>query len=505
MKKAGIRPMLLRSGMGCCLFAVGATACNVLLLPFARACYGYGAPGMWVSCGLTWGLLVVLGRMLSRVGQARLECVSRVVRIALIAAMFAVHLLMGYLLEYTPSGDNFMLYDGAQMLARNGNFEAYPDFGLYLARFSNQWGFLLMLTAFFKLLFALGVEHVFFPLVMVQATLYAAGLCSALSVARRLRGVRGEVMMAALLALCLPLWLACAVLYTDTFSLPFVMMALDFALRAQSAATGKRQAAWALACGIAVLIGSQIKMTAAIVLIAAVIVWVLTMRPLRALLCGGLCVLLLLTTSAGVRGVMLTRVLDPQVHAQQYTPPIHWVMMSIPTGDNPYGGATGDYGITWGMMDEGASREAVMDSIYTRMRDRVYTLRYPNRLIAAMLRKNAAAMGDGTFGMTEMLDDGPVRENAVSTLVLEGRAHYGMYSAVTSGIWAAQMLLAAYGILRDIRRRDLRTALPCVAMFGMMLFLMLWEARGRYIFGFVPVMLLLACGGALTQAGKDAA
>ena len=59
------------------------------------------------------------------------------------------------------------------------------------------------------------------------------------------------------------------------------------------------------------------------------------------------------------------------------------------------------------------------------------------------------------------------------------------------------MLLAAFGSLRAIRARDLRTALPCIALFGMMLFLMLWEARGRYIFGFVPVMLLLACGGAL--------
>ena len=61
------------------------------------------------------------------------------------------------------------------------------------------------------------------------------------------------------------------------------------------------------------------------------------------------------------------------------------------------------------------------------------------------------------------------------------------------------MLLAASGCLRDIRRRDLRAALPCIALFGMMLFLMLWEARGRYIFSFVPVMLLL---GALAMAGK---
>ena len=44
-----------------------------------------------------------------------------------------------------------------------------------------------------------------------------------------------------------------------------------------------------------------------------------------------------------------------------------------------------------------------------------------------------------------------------------------------------------------------------VAFFGATLFLMLWEARGRYLFGFVPaVLLLLAARGALrTEEGME--
>lgn len=49
---------------------------------------------------------------------------------------------------------------------------------------------------------------------------------------------------------------------------------------------------------------------------------------------------------------MKYEVLDPVMVEQHHTPTIHWIMMSIPTGDNPYGGATGDYGITWGMMED---------------------------------------------------------------------------------------------------------------------------------------------------------
>ena len=153
------------------------------------------------------------------------------------------------------------------------------------------------------------------------------------------------------------------------------------------------------------------------------------------------------------------------------------------------------------MMEDGATRAEIMDSIYTRMKDRIYTLRYPNRLISAALHKNSAFIGDGTFGMTEMLDDGPVRENAVSAVVLEGRAHYGAYSALCTGIWMAQLTLALLACVRDIRRKDVSGAMLYIVFFGATLFLMLWEARGRYIFGFVPVALLLAARGAV--CGKE--
>ena len=226
------------------------------------------------------------------------------------------------------------------------------------------------------------------------------------------------------------------------------------------------------------------------------------MKPLRAALCGAVCILTLTLGTTAVQQAMLGPVIDPAVYAQQNTPVIHWIMMSIPTGNNPYGNATGDYGITWGMMDEGASHEEVMNSIYTRMKDRIYTLRYPNRLLTAMLRKNAAAMGDGTFGLSEMLDDNPVRENGVSACVLAGRPYYPAYSAVCTGVYLASLALALCGCARDLRRRDTSAAMLYIAAFGVMLFLLIWEARSRYFFNFVPVFLMLSALSAVS-IGKE--
>jgi len=66
--------------------------------------------------------------------------------------------------------------------------------------------------------------------------------------------------------------------------------------------------------------------------------------------------------------------------------------------------------------------------------------------------------------------------------------------ALTSGIWYAALAYAALAVYTDMRRRDFTCAILAIAVFGMQLFLLLWEARGRYMFSYVPLMLLLAAG-----------
>ena len=492
MNGRSVKRELLRTGMGFFAFAAGITLINALLLPFAHARFGYPRGLTIIFFAVFSALFVLLGKVLAAADEQKISLIAKRAVPAYLAALFAVQVFLGYMMEYTPLGDNLMLFYGPKMLALEGSFENNPDFGLYLARYSNQWGFFLMMTGAFKLLHALGVTHFFFAFVVILAALHTVGFASLLRTAKRICGEKGQLAMIAILMCCKPMWLGASVLYTDTFSMPFVLLALEAALAAAHAESAKRQIGYALLCAVLALIGGQIKMTAAIVLMAAVIVWAMKMKPMRAAVCALLCGAVFLCGNAAVKKTMLNHVVDPAVHAQQHTPAIHWIMMSIPTGDNPYGLNTGDYGITWGMMDAGASRSEVMDSIYTRMKDRIYTLRYPNRLVAAALRKNASALCDGTFGMTEMLDDKPIRENIVSSFVLEGRPYYGFYGAVTTGMYLACMLLALVGCVRDIRKRDVRLALVYIAMFGMMLFLMIWEARSRYLLSFVPLMLLLA-------------
>ena len=48
-------------------------------------------------------------------------------------------------------------------------------------------------------------------------------------------------------------------------------------------------------------------------------------------------------------------------------------------------------------------------------------------------------------------------------------------------------------------------AIPAVALFGILFFLLLWETRARYLFGFAPVIMLLAAAGAVRDEGGQRA
>ena len=341
-----MRDKLLRTGMGFFLCFGLITAVNVILLPFARACHGYALSPMLLTLAAFLALTAGIFVRLERMDEARLRRGLRCAEPAFLAALFLVQVVLAYWMEYTPAGDNFMLYNGSMMLARDGCFDANPDFGLYLARFSNQWGFVLILTAIRKMLLLVGIEDFFMPLAVIQALLYTVGTRAAACAADMLGGTRARARTLLLTACCLPLYLAAGVLYTDTFSAPFVILTLFFALKTVRAQRGARQLGLAALTGLLALIGGQIKMTVFIVLIAAVIVFALSLRPGRAALCALLSAGIALGGTAAVHAYMLEEVIDPEVYAQQNTPAIHWVMMSIPTSDNPYGGFSGDYSIT---------------------------------------------------------------------------------------------------------------------------------------------------------------
>lgn len=185
--KENIRAELLRSGMGCFVFGAGVTLLNLLILPVGKT--RYYRVSCWSAFFAALAGCVILRELMKRTTQERLDRICRIAVPVFVAAMFVLQIAIGYHMEYGPSGDNFAVYEGSRMLAENGCFDEGTEFELYFARFSNQWGFLLICTVIRKICAILGIENIFMAIVVIQALLYVPGILSTLSIAKKCEGV----------------------------------------------------------------------------------------------------------------------------------------------------------------------------------------------------------------------------------------------------------------------------------------------------------------------------
>ena len=500
MEQTRFRSRLLSFGMA--LFSLAIVACllNAAFFPYARGLHSmtlFGSSAVFVVYTL---MLAGLSRLLKRIRTELLErCAAWLVPVFLLASLILM-LLCGFWLAHEPFCDNAYVLHGADIVSRYGNFpRGLDDYTYYyLLHFPNQWGFtmLLSLLPFERLTASIGSSGILYLLSVIESLLYAFSFFALLRTVKQRFGVRAQLQLTFCLASFFPHYAASAVLYTDTFSMPFVLLALCCMLQIDGNTPRKKAALLSFGCGLALLIGGLIKMTCLILLIATAIVWLLTLPPKRAAVC--LAVPLVIVT-AGIKAFNFSvahRVFDPDEAAYNQVPLLHWVMMSLPTGDNYYGSSIeDDYSYTFGLMGDGASKAEIMQSIRDRLGERLSAFRSFKNIYSGLLRKSANYMGDGTFGMTEMLDDAPLRPNILSEFVLYDGAYYSFYVDLCGGIWFAHLAAAALACLKDAEKRRFDLAIPAIAFLGLMIFEMLWEARSRYMFNFAPLILVVsACG-----------
>ena len=264
-------------------------------------------------------------------------------------------------------------------------------------------------------------------LVLVNSLLFSLGLLASARVVRRMGGLLAQMRFLVLAALCFPLLYCTTELYTDSFSLAFPSLIIYCALRVMDAEKGKSKAVSAMLwmAGFALLsfIGAQMRFTVIIASIACLIAMLLSRKWLRGVLTAGLLAAALLAGGALV-DTENEKHLDPEDMARRAHPILHYIAMGLPIHEDMGYGQYGDggwYVFTTSFEDPDERRAALLAEVI----DRVYYLRYPNRLLNMMSRKNLSTFGDGTFLLNEMIQaDEPEPDNWVKQIIFHKGAAY---------------------------------------------------------------------------------
>lgn len=495
MRKNILRALLL-CGMGLMIPCYAFTVLNVTLSPWPLYERNHL---LLVMMTAACALALILGmRWLDR-REAFFERHEKRVLLAAAVFYFAVQMAMAHALRFVPMTDVEQCYTAAQLIVDTGTFGNVERPWVYFTRYPFNLGFVYLLSGIFRFFGAMGWGDRFIQAALVCTALFTLGLLAAARMCRRLGGVRAQTRMLLLFASCLPFLYCTTQLYTDAFSLSFPVMTVYAFVRLRESDTMKGRILWAAAFAAAAAFGAQIRFTAVIAAIACVIALVFEKRG-RALAWA----LVMLAFAFSGANALVERETAHHLSAEDIhrneLPRLHHIAMGLPIHEDEGYGQYGDGGwliFSTSFEDPQERREALMTEII----DRVYYLRYPNRMLNMISRKNLSTFGDGRFGLDELIAaDDPEPDNAVKQVIFRTGSFYKPYYYLCTGMFMAQMIVAAMACVQAIRRRDTSGAPLFIALVGIFLVLCAWETRARYFFQYE---MMLLCAGALLDSCKS--
>ncbi len=408
-----------------------------------------------------------------------------IVVIALFVVYAAAQGYLGWALEVQTSTDwDFgVVYTHAEKWVLNRTMPTND----YFLSFSVNQGLYVLYCAFFSVLHLFGISNFHLPMLIVNILCINGALLLMYFCARRLFDARKALFLLVAAFFTLPFLLYVPIYYTDTLTLPIPVGMVFLWLKARTSwRNGNMGGAWGRFIAIAALagVGALLKITVLIVLIAIVIDLLIVLRGAKRLLMGlagaALCAALAVGGSFGMRVLPML----PQYDYSNGIPFTHWIMMGL-HGDGGY--YDSDYKATLAVEGKDARYWFTVDEIKARL-----TEMGPAGIAQHLGRKLSFTYGDGLYTAALKLSRQPLRQGFLHEFVAYGGNRLGVISYYAFGVQAAILAWMVVAAIKSFFRRNNAMAFMRVAIFGLTLFLLIWETRTRYMLNYLPLFLL--CG-----------
>ncbi len=379
--------------------------------------------------------------------------------------------------------------------------EVIGDF-YYFSQYPNNVGIVYLLAIVGSVASFFGLEGYYAYVLAGCAMVNLAGVLTALSI-KEITGSKKAGLSAFLLfALLIGIHPWMVVPYTDAYSILFPILTLYLYLCACRASVIWKKGVFWFLTGLCGLCGYYIKPSAVIVLIA-----VLCLEGIALLVRKGYgrafvfhlgMILLAFGASLGIRAHMLEYTgCDLQEDLRfSYT---HYLMLGL-NEENAGAYYTEDYAFSSAQPDQETRARENLRVAGERLRG--YG---PMGCVRFLGRKLLINYNDGMFawekeGVFEISPswvlDTPVKQ-WVEKIFRKDAEWYPYYATFAQGCWVVTLFLGAAGALRKRREREhpIGEDVLYIALIGSFLFVMIFEARSRYLYNMTPVYLSAAALG----------
>lgn len=400
-------------------------------------------------------------------------------------------IFVGIQLRVKPSWDFGSVYNEAVHLTKTNSWIVTNE--AYFLMYPNNQFCLLTLTFIYKIFNFFNIQHyvivgILTNIIFVDVSLIILYICM-----KKIWNFNIAFFGLILSFFCCGYITYLPIFYTDTFPLPFTNCMLLLYILIIKEKNIKKSLIYMILLAISCMIGFEYKATVVIILVA-VILHFLFLFPIKKSL---LCLIVVCASFVGsmklYSGLMeSSSFLDNTQYDRYNFPYTHWIMMGLktPGGYNP-----DDYYYTKSFKTKEEKTTANLAVIQDRI-EKMDSLDFVDHLV----KKINFTWNDGTYFSSELLSRKPVIQGFCRELFSEGGQFNFMFKYYANGMHYSILVLMIFSALNGLskmRKYNQMDFISCIrlAVYGLFVFLLLWETKSKYLVNFLPLMYLVAIDG----------
>lgn len=394
-------------------------------------------------------------------------------------------LIVSYNLRVEPTWDMGRIFNMAKNYVENGNIN-----DVYLYEYQNNLAITYIFIVIFKIFKIFNFSDYITGITIVNALIVMATVIFLYYTVKKMFGKEKSLMTLIICILTTPLYLHAAIYYTDTMSMLFCILALFLYVIIRDENNKAKNILLQVLLGIVLGLGLQIKVTSIFILIAIIVEETLNIK-FKDIINNFKIAIPIAIVFLTIFNLLSNNIVIPDKEKLNCCKmPIEYWLLIGSTGNGGFNQELYEYVKGFGTYEErkNAAREKFVDIV------KEYT--FPS-FIEHINAKLKFTWGDGTYFASEKIRREPVEKGILYEYVAAGGEKTDYYKYLPQVMHISMLVLMIVDVINILRKRNFESddVFLFITIFGIAIFLMLWENRSRYILTVLPIMLILMVRG----------
>lgn len=451
-------------------------------LLFKNRAYGSSNQLIIIASTLIWCILLFVLFKKINMSKEISNKKKNIILVCFFIIFFIIQLIVAKQLQVIPTWDFGINFQAARNCALNNVLDlggVYP----------NNYFLTFCLTILYKISSFLGYMDfetlsIIINIVFIDLSIFVIYL-----IIKKLLNVNYALLTMSICLFISPFLLYTPIFYTDTLSMFVPVLIFYIFINIMDINSLKENIILLIILGILSFIGYKLKGSTIVTLIAIFIIWLFKASSLKEKSIKILIPTITLIVFVIIYNLIINFVLPNLDKYESHNLPItHYIMMGMNDDNLIYG--------SFSQHDFEATYEHSVDKVSFNLK--IIRERFTKRKILGNIKfyaiKTLDTWTDGTYFAPEKLSRKPINNTWLHSIVLPNGKYFNICFNFYTGIVLAMYIFMVLGCILDIKTQinslDNKTLLRCM-LFGIWLFLLIWETRSRYLVDFVPIMIIL--------------